>query len=422
VKISDWPELGCANTNFIQLKDGTILAAYRANSDEYTSIRVSASVDNGYTWKHHSIIAEEIGSRGVYEPHFGWIGDTVAVFYANDSLNVVNESMEQNIEYKLFDGEGWSEKSIASDGTKTHSRDGMPVWDQTIDGRYCMAVEATNESGYPFVIQMKFSPDGLDWSEPLRNIYVPYQKGKKAGAPYLLALPDGRLAVSLQTDDDAAKTGDGASYMKVMFSLDSDGLWWSRPTVPFLMPENACANWNALYLHDGYIYMATSANYPKSGIFLRRASLAPKTAPGQNVVTNGQFVFKNTQNWEFAMDGKVYHGEFPAKQFESKAGNHALTIINNKGVDIGLVQDIPGVEKGSYILSAKLSSEDGAKCSLRVKQGEETLEFEISPDKDQKEHQTRVSLQSGPAEISLVMLGGTGRLLTVDDIALAKEQ
>jgi hypothetical protein len=321
-----------------------------------------------------------------------------------------------------MEGDGWSEKHIASDGTQTRSRDGMPVWDKAADGSYVLAAEATNEAGYPFVIQMKSSPDGLDWSNAFRNVYVPYQKGKKAGAPYVLTLPDGRYALAFQTDDDANRTGDAASYMKVMFSTDTTGEAWTEPFVPFLMPDTACANWNSLFLKNDTLYAATSTNYPRAGLYLRSAKLTPQTGSGQNVVNNGLFIFKNTQNWRFTMNGRVFHNEFPAKQFETDKGNHYIVLTNNTENVIELSQYIQGVAAGGYTFSVKASGICG-EAAVRITQGSQTVTFGFTPTEEGQQifTQAGIVLADGPAELTIEMPGGSGGKLTLDDIALVKE-
>ena len=424
VTVSEFAGLDCANAAFAQLPDGTLFVACRANVQKsdgyYSSIRVSESLDGGKTWGYHSTIAEELGEGGVYEPHFGWIGDTLAVFYANDSLNVVNERSQQSIEFKLYASGAWSEKRIASDGITTRSRDGMPVWTKMENGRYALVIEATNVSGYPFVIQMKTSPDGLNWSEENRNIYIPYAQTKKAGAPYIATLPDGRLCVAFQTDDEASQTGDSASYMKVMVSTDeqNEGTAFSTPYIPFLMPEGRCANWNALYVFDGYLYAATSANAPKGGIYLKRAALEPKTQPGQNVIVNGNFMYKNTQGWVIGQKEKVYHAGFASKQFENNSGNYALTLINNKSADLTLYQEIPGVQKGSYAFRMKMRGEGGEAVTLSITQGTETIQASCVPGPEGVIWEIPgIRLQSGPAVIKLTQPAAM-RVMTIDDIEL----
>lgn len=275
VQATDYPEYDCANANFIELDNGDIWVAYRANvlkeDSYYSSIRVSVSKDGGKTWEPHSTVAEEQGEGGLYEPQFGYIGNSIAVFYANDSLNVVRNNRQQNIEFKLWEGDSWGEKSLASDGTKTFSRDGMPVWCRLEDGSYAMVIESTSLSpSYPFIIQMKTSPDGLDWNNELKNIYVPGQFEKKAGAPYIVKLKNGRVAVSFQTDEDATQAGDDYSRMKVMVSTDETASEFLPCSVPFDTPDGYCSNWNSLLSYDDYLLAATSTNYPYGCILLKR--------------------------------------------------------------------------------------------------------------------------------------------------------
>lgn len=270
----------CANANFIQLDNGDILLAYRAikggeNID--AKLLCSISHDNGYTWEFHSTIIEEYGQGGVWEPHFINIDGKVAVFYANDSANAMGGTGYQNIEFKLLEEDGWGEKRIASNGNETKSRDGMPVVDRLSDGRYVMVVEANAFPDYVFVVQIKFSPDGLDWSEPLKTIYVPTKKGagKKAGAPYIAVLPGDILVVSFQTDEDATSSGDGVCTMKVITSTDL-GETWSEPFTPFPVPDGKSAIWNGMYWANDQLFALTSANYPKGGIYGRIATIVPE--------------------------------------------------------------------------------------------------------------------------------------------------
>lgn len=275
----------CANANFIQLENGDILLAYRAiKGGEKTDAKLLCSIshDNGKTWAFHSTIVETYGRGGVWEPHFIMIGSQVAVFYANDSEKAMGNTGFQNIEFKLLEGDAWGETHIASNGNETRSRDGMPVVDRLSDGRYVMVVEANAFPDYVFVTQIKFSPDGLDWSDPLKTIYTPSKKGagKKAGAPYICVLPGDVLAVSFQTDEDASGCGDNVSTMKIITSTDL-GETWSAPFAPFKTPDGKCAIWNGMYWANDQLFALTSANYPAGGIYTRVATLKEETPEGE---------------------------------------------------------------------------------------------------------------------------------------------
>lgn len=275
IKGTDLSQYDCANANFYELDNGDIWLAYRANvlmdNQYYSSIRVNVSKDDGNTWNEHSLLVEESGEGGVYEPQFQEINGEIAIFYANDSLNVVKNKRQQNIEYKIWSNDNWSDTFIASNGQKTYSRDGMPVISTKVDGSYVMILEST--SLYPsseFIIQIKESKDGHDWETPLKNIYIPKGLGKKAGAPYIVTLEDGRFVVAFQTDEDATEHGDQVSKMKVMLSKDSKGEEFLETTEPFQTPDGYSSSWNCLYTESNMIYAFTSSNYPKGSILMNR--------------------------------------------------------------------------------------------------------------------------------------------------------
>ena len=285
VVAAELPGYNCANANMMQLDNGDILLAYRAikGSEEIDArLLCSISHDNGRTWAYHSTIIETRGKGGVWEPHLIMIGDRAAVFYANDSESAMGASGYQNIEFKLWEGDHWGERHIASDGNKTRSRDGMPVVDRLSDGRYVMVVEANNYPFHTFVVRMKCSPNGLDWSEPLRTIYAPKTPliGKKAGAPYVAVLPGDVLAVSFQTDEDARGWGDNVSVMKVITSSDL-GATWSEAFVPFDMPDGQRAIWNSLCWAHDRLYALSGVSHPRGGIVCRMAAMEGGQGEGQ---------------------------------------------------------------------------------------------------------------------------------------------
>ena len=297
VVASFYPQLACDNVNFLQLKNGDILLAYRAvlktGESTYTSLRVSVSHDNAETWQNHSLIAEYTNAafKGVWEPHMGYIGDKVAVFYANDDMDsaTVANDWQQNIEYRILENDKWGERYIVSDGNRTNSRDGMPVWCQLSDGSYAMAIEGTKaatnaEITNGMFIKLLLSKDGLEWdADRAIAIYYPEDTTRTAGAPYVVLLPDGRIAVSFQTDEDSSAPGSlpkGRGFkMKVMVSVfpvtyPAKRIQFTQCDIPFDTPENKTSIWNSLAVNNGYLFACTSTNHPKASIVIRRASAA----------------------------------------------------------------------------------------------------------------------------------------------------
>ena len=431
VIVAAYDDLYAANLTFIQLENGDILGFHRANDDlaneprrdgYYSSIRASISRDNGQTWEFHSIVVEEVGRGGVYEPHPILIDGQVAVFYANDSFNVVNRHEEQNVEFRLWDGENWSETFIASNGIDTRSRDGMAVLDRTIDGGYVMVIEATNVARHPFVVQMTTSPNGLDWPNPMHNIFIPRQPGRRAAAPYVVTLLDGRFAVSFQTDAGRPVTGDSRAHMKVMFSLDTQGYEWTEPFIPFLVPDNGMAVWTSLFLWRNSLFAAAGTNHPHGGgILLREASVVPYTATGQNVINNGMFMFGHAENWYFTMNDHDFHHEFPRMSEGNRHGNRYITLTNNTGSDISINQQIPGVAAGEYTFSIRAFG--GTDVAVSITQGSERVAFTFNTPPGTDFYTITVpniTLVDGIAHLSIAMLGSTGETLSLDDVELIK--
>ncbi|MBQ3869526.1 MAG: exo-alpha-sialidase [Clostridia bacterium] len=262
---SFYPDLNCANVNFY-LDGERLYLAYRATSDRngvrYTSLRVSASDDGGRTWVNHSTVCEytDAGGRGgVWEPYLIRIGDRLYCFYANDHPSV---SGMQNIECKVWNGKVWTGRKIVSNGEKHDSRDGMPVVCKTSDGGYVCVIESSAERyvGHPFVLKMLYSEDGGRWGEPV-TVYTPKTKGSKAAAPGVVCLPDGRLVISFQTDEDATVKGDGTSVMKFIVSDGTaargltSGSFTSAENI-FGTPDGESSVWTGIYYENGAIYAA----------------------------------------------------------------------------------------------------------------------------------------------------------------------
>ena len=280
---SFFQDLNCANVNFFF--DGERLyLAYRAvgNTDKglYTSLQVSVSEDNGKSWSYHSTVAEYTdnkGGCGVWEPYLGLLNGRLICMYANDHPSVTKY---QNIEYLVWNGVEWTERTVISDGNAHKSRDGMPVWCESPDGGYLCIIESTTEwnRGYPFVLKLFYSEDGVNWSEP-KIIYKPTSKNSKAAAPGITVLPDGRLAVSFQTDEDATVKGDAQSVMKIMFSdgtaiKELDKMHFSTPENIFGTPDGESSVWSGIFYRDGVIYASAGT---KNGSSLKTAVVYNKT-------------------------------------------------------------------------------------------------------------------------------------------------
>ncbi|WJH35701.1 glycoside hydrolase [Paenibacillus sp. CC-CFT747] len=361
------PSGDCANGQMLQLNNGTLWLAYRvivqSGSTTSSYLRVRQSSDGGNSWSdvpNGQIASETANSfKGVWEPHLGYIGGTIAVMYANDSPSVAGSSGSQNLYMKTWNGTAWSAASLVSDGVAVGSRDGMPVWTRTGDGKYIMVFEATDQAGHPFGIKYKISNDGFNWSVPRQTLYIPSVAGKKAGAPFIAKLNDGRLMASFQTDEDSPNTGDDYSSMRTMISSDN-GATWSFKYHTFPVSDTKNSNWNALMAIDTtQVVAATSSNFPTPGIYLRFGSAG--TPDNVNLANNWSFETANVNGWT------TYGDDYPARIHVhglndgiSRApggGDYFIGLAGTSGSGTAYVgQTVTGLDNGTYTMRAYMRS------------------------------------------------------------------
>lgn len=373
------PSGDVGNGQMLQLPNGDIWLSYRlvvqSGSTYTTSLRTSKSTDGGNTW---SVLANgQIGSttansfKGLWEPHLQLLGNTIAVYYADDGPVAAGTTGLQKLIMKTWTGNGWSAETVVSDGVAAGSRDGMPVITQMADGRYILVFEATDVAGHPFVIKYKISSDGYNWNVPRQTMYVPSKPGKKAGAPFIVKLGDGRLLASFQTDNDSTNTGDAYSSMYTMISSDHGATWQYRSNI-FPVSDSTSSNWNALLPVDStHVLAATSSDYPSSGVYVRFGHAV--TPSNTNLLTNWSFETANASGWTTYSDDypariKV-HGTNDGVGVPAAHGNHFIGLTGTSGPATAYIgQTISGLDTGSYTLRAYMRSSGGqSSCVIEAK-------------------------------------------------------
>ncbi len=189
------------------LPSGQILGAFRHHdkpgSDLIYRLLVSTSNDGGYTWSFLSDI--ETGTiHGIWEPLFFVVpGIGTQVYYAREEINHDQDIvMRQSVD----DGASWG--PIITVAEQTGSRDGMPAVAQLNDGSLVTIFESfrTPNSGTFVVRTVQSNDNGATWIHR-QDLHVPESSTRNAGAPYITALPDGRLLASFMTDENSSETG-----------------------------------------------------------------------------------------------------------------------------------------------------------------------------------------------------------------------
>ncbi len=223
----------CPITN----EDGT----YTAN------VMICESTDRGESWSEPFCMlsstvpsAEEYG--GAWEPTIYRTDGKLRMYYSGNivkygdgqvKLNAGTENeitdttypyssskvVQYIVVHELDEESGaWGGGAITFDGYPSHPykpyegyvyrRAGMQSISLLSDGTYVMAIESSRNANasqyggtsYPMVIDVCFSRDGLNFTEP-KTIAVGHAEGYTSAAPWVVTLPDGRIAVSFQTDD-----------------------------------------------------------------------------------------------------------------------------------------------------------------------------------------------------------------------------
>ena len=303
--------MAIANANIAVMKNGDYMVAFRAHTSGssfttfYSSIRYCISSDGGKTWSSDKIVAENTHQgtefTGFWEPHMLYIKDgKFAMYYASDCIGgdaenypFVKSMTYQHIIVHIYDEATgtFGEPIVASNGENHNSRDGMPVVCQLSDKTYAMVIESSSMRGrYPFIIQMLFSEDGIIWSEP-KTVFTPSAVDNYSGAPYIVCLDDGRIAISFQATEGSgsniANSSVFNSAMNVIVSekpvtyKDKDSIEKNDFDKIFFNPiitsaSNPFSIWPSMLVHNGKLLCTAECGVNTSattrttnGIYLR---------------------------------------------------------------------------------------------------------------------------------------------------------
>ncbi|MBE6640095.1 MAG: exo-alpha-sialidase [Ruminococcaceae bacterium] len=284
-----------ANVDIIQLESGQVLMAYRSNDREasggYSSIRIHASDDNCETFYPHSIVCElqQTGlkdgvSWGLWEPDFCYVNGKLTCFFAIGKT-VYKEPVIPSTDIFEWDEaeKKWVQAHYTSNDTGKTDRNGMPIVDKLSTGGYLMTVETKrfySARGSTLLPYLLYSADGVHW-KGVTGCFFP-ENTASGGSPYWVELPDGRIVVAFQTDEDVEGTiydtgDDKCKVTKIVVSnpgvdITKAHSWdWSESYDPFNTSLGSFGNWPGMFIHNDYLYIYTSTNDPIGSIELVRA-------------------------------------------------------------------------------------------------------------------------------------------------------
>ena len=331
-----------------------VLIAYRCDTNGfgnatvgefYTSLRVVTSLDGGATFGDEIVLIENTclrrteehakdnsiysSYRGYWEPMMIQTDDDTVLLYYADDLSVAADKSPWRQQIRYFSYSITSGKwntdttnNIAIDGSvrtssTLGSRDGMPSVTRLSDGSFAMVIEAQDyndrsyirpdgtktDKGYAgLVITLAFSKDGKTWeTDKMRPIAASTNlftagslaAGYSCGAPSITTLPDGRVAVSYQSNENYVGTRNISLPYVLHVIVSNDPLTYDSEITateggvspsftalesPFAPVENEYQVWNSVSCIDGSLYVLSSTNVAgKSGsaaVKLNRADLA----------------------------------------------------------------------------------------------------------------------------------------------------
>lgn len=223
------------NLTPIELPNGNVAVFYRAiaaGNNYYSSIRYKIYNVISKTYGEEKIFLENYNPKndttGLWEPtpYFTASGELYVYVSVDISGSASYNGIDSN--YDLVCTGGYQNlvavkcsvngdeitvngRQIVISGVSRKSRDGMNVITKLNDGSYAMVFEGTVNNNYRVFIC--YSKDMLNFTAPQQ---VFYNASYSSGAPYVVTLPDGRIAVSYFTDEDYKGTPVDGYKGKVM--------------------------------------------------------------------------------------------------------------------------------------------------------------------------------------------------------------
>ncbi|MDB5052222.1 MAG: hypothetical protein JWM44_272 [Bacilli bacterium] len=406
------------NGMLIQKSNGDVLVASRSViwGTSY-QLKVFKSTDMGVNWSYLSTIDQNNGTpgslgnpdKGVYEPHFYFLDNgNLAVMYANEKHVTESPSYSQIISERVSTDNGatWgSETWVAWDPNSSAARPGMPVWTKMNNGQFMVVFELCGTDGCN--IHYKTSMDGTTWSSGIGTT-IPSQ----SGAPFLISLPDGQLAVSSNSGN-------------LSFSDDYGTSWYSNGAAPWGTFVKA---WSSIYM-TGSNEIAVMASVDQ-GSSRSNVQLKFGTFVNKGYVKNAGF----EENTGQTPNGWNVTGPNTSANFVetsgvpggSKNGTYHDAMWSASAYETYLCQTINNISNGNYNISAWTESTGGLAISqLEVSNFGSSFNVAIPTGTSsyQQISSGNINVTTGTLNVCFHAKSTTGnQWIRVDDVSLQKNQ
>ena len=341
----------------ILLQDGTNRIAffysvvYRASNKAYAAIRLRFIdtdnkvsdyinvIENSNYVKYTDASEDNVDRGGYWEPFPIYINNTLYVYYCN---SIYRTKHQQSVDYIIYNDSTTypttGKVAISAVNRAVNRRPGMPAVTKLND-KYYMVVECNDstyiqaddyakEQGLTVAIALFSSEDGKNWE--FNKLLGTNHPMKKCGAPYIIALPDGKIAFCFQCkerDENAIEGTVGYSSnnphdrrVYTYISKENTGEPKDRTYEPiniYNYAPNEAGYWPGLFELDGVLYTMfthclnnTYTAGSESYTTLGNVIIANKALLNEILyVHNGEGTYSTEENMFVQATGKYSHAE-----------------------------------------------------------------------------------------------------------------
>lgn len=217
--------------------NGTLVATYEAYTAglrvEKPGYNIHVSRDGGVTWQQVSTVREKAASiQSEWQPHLcelpQQLGDMPAgtLLLAACSIDAGHARQTALRLYRSYDvGQTWEQFGTVALGGGMDTGVWEPFLMMLPDGRLACYYSDSNEAEkHSQKVVMKITEDGVNWGEVI-DIVALEKQSLRPGMPTVVQMNDGRYIMAYEMVDEA----DGGNGNPVYYRFSKDGINWGDP-------------------------------------------------------------------------------------------------------------------------------------------------------------------------------------------------
>ena len=308
------------------VNNGVLVATHESYTSglrvEKPGYDIHISRDSGVTWQYVNTVREKAASiQSEWQPHLYELpqplGDMPAgtLLLAGCSIDSAHAKQTALRLYRSFDlGQTWEQfgtvatgGGLAFDGKKETG-----VWEPFLlmlpDGRLaCYYADCTEAESHSQKVVMRITEDGKDWGETI-DIVALEKQSLRPGMPVVTQMNDGRFIMAYEMVDEA----DYSNGNPVYYRFSTDGVSWGDPTDPGTKIVT-----NKKVVPGSSPYLAYLPNVGETGLLLMTSGFqSPGGKPNAVFYNDNLGDAKSWRVWhqpvEIEADYMYSHAIFPA--------------------------------------------------------------------------------------------------------------